>query len=938
MAKLPDAQSIQTSLPQPSGQVAAYRGGVAEAGAADMGRGFAQLGRDVRATADDVRATADEFQNKANEVWARDASTSLMLGMNGASEEYRRKEGMDAVGGYQPHVTALEEMRQKAIAAAPNPAAAKLLSDQSAYVMGRIVAGAQSYSAQQFKLGQERSHTAAASAITTMAINQQNDPDVIAKSEAAIRQGGRAIAEARGLHGEEADAFATMEVGKFYHTLIGDMMTRDPMKAQALFARVRTRMDAPSQLALDRVMEPKMRAMGADAWVDAWVDGEMGPVSAKVGELTPDQTARANLVQAGMVKRGWSPVAAAAFAANAIRESDAAPDAPNGDADGGGGLFQWRGSRLTAFRAKYGVDPRRATLDQQLDFANEELGTTEKTAGDAIRAAKSPHEAAALVSRMFLRPRDVEGEAAKRGVLAARMMPNAAPDAGPVTGAFPDESALMERAIERFKDDPEMLGAVLSRIKQRVSLANARVATERKAVTKQFGDAVAALEAGKDDIVIPADDIRRVFPAPQAEDMIEKLSVAKMAGQAMVSAQWGTPEELAAVRDDLATGTGPLSATLRARTGAPPVTGEGDTPGQFAMRQKVLAHFDQLVAARRGLLNTDPAAYVAGNPLVQEAARAGTPQDVARTILAVQEQMGVREDRRHVLSAAQAQDMVARITTMDPAKGDIGATLEGMKREWGDAWPRVWGDMVQLGKLPGTYKVFGAIDDPAARTVLQRALIVGEDKLKAQAGDAKVKDIDKAFDATLDAFRGTTVWNGVAGAELFNQVKTAAKLLSYAYAGQGMDASAATEAAIKGVLGRYEFPGGDEWKGTRLPKGKADEIQAAGATLKPEDLAEIPGSPTLTQAERQQELATALRRGRFVMNESDDGVALMIPLAGDMRVAKWKDGKPIGFKFNALPTVDAASVAAVRAAREMRQPPIPVTAPSNMPTFDEPAP
>lgn len=268
MAKLPDAQSIQTSLPQPSGQVASYRGGVAEAGAADMGRGFAQLGRDVR-------ATADEFQNQANEVWARDASTSLMLGMNGASEEYRRKEGMDAVGAYQLHVTALDDMRQKAIATAPNPAAAKLLADQSAYVMGRIVAGAQSYSAQQFKIGQERSHTAAASAITTMAINQQNDPDVIAQSETAIRQGGRAIAEARGLHGEEADAFATMEVGKFYKTLLSDMAARNRAGADALFEQVKGRMDGASQAAISHMLKVNNdQQTGASAAMDAWGGGQ----------------------------------------------------------------------------------------------------------------------------------------------------------------------------------------------------------------------------------------------------------------------------------------------------------------------------------------------------------------------------------------------------------------------------------------------------------------------------------------------------------------------------------------------------------------------------------------------------------------------------------------------------------------------------------------
>ena len=240
--------AIGVSPPQPDSRIPTYQGGIAEAGAADMARGFGKLG-------DDIRSVADRFQDRENETWARDTSTKLMLDMNSAAEQYRKLEGTDATKGYDAHVQALEAMRNKALGTAPSPAAAKMLADQSSFVLGRLVAGSQAYSAQQFKAGQERSHTAAASAITTTAVNQQNDPTMIRQSEAAIRRTGLELAAARGLHGADADAAAAVEVGKFYKTLLTDMAAGDVGKARTLFDQVKGRMDGASQAAISQMLK-----------------------------------------------------------------------------------------------------------------------------------------------------------------------------------------------------------------------------------------------------------------------------------------------------------------------------------------------------------------------------------------------------------------------------------------------------------------------------------------------------------------------------------------------------------------------------------------------------------------------------------------------------------------------------------------------------------
>lgn len=71
-----------------------------------------------------------------------------------------------------------------------------------------------------------------------------------------------------------------------------------------------------------------------------------------------------------ITRHGLSVSEAAAVAANWQRESGLNPGASNAAGGGQGalGAAQWRGSRIDAFRMRYGVTPDRATLEQQIDF------------------------------------------------------------------------------------------------------------------------------------------------------------------------------------------------------------------------------------------------------------------------------------------------------------------------------------------------------------------------------------------------------------------------------------------------------------------------------------------------------------------------------------------------------------------------------------------
>ena len=85
---------------------------------------------------------------------------------------------------------------------------------------------------------------------------------------------------------------------------------------------------------------------------------------------------------------------------------------------GGGpgyGLAQWGGSRQLDFQQFAHRPLKGSSFEQQLGFVHHELTHTEKDAGDALKRARTVEEAAAIVTRLYERPADPNGEAVRRG-------------------------------------------------------------------------------------------------------------------------------------------------------------------------------------------------------------------------------------------------------------------------------------------------------------------------------------------------------------------------------------------------------------------------------------------------------------------------------------------------------------------------------------------
>jgi LysM repeat protein len=128
-----------------------------------------------------------------------------------------------------------------------------------------------------------------------------------------------------------------------------------------------------------------------------------GPQAASTA--TPgSQQARINEAMGYFESQGWTHAQAAGIVGNLQAESGVDP---NRGQDGGGpgyGLAQWEGPRQAAFKAWAGHDIHQSTFQEQLQFIQHELTTTESGAGNALKGATTATQAATIVCNKYERP------------------------------------------------------------------------------------------------------------------------------------------------------------------------------------------------------------------------------------------------------------------------------------------------------------------------------------------------------------------------------------------------------------------------------------------------------------------------------------------------------------------------------------------------------
>ena len=350
------------------------------------------------------------------------------------------------------------------------------------------------------------------------------------------------------------------------------------------------------------------------------------------------------------------------------------------------------------------------------------------------------------------------------------------------------------------------------------------------------------------------------------------------------------------------------------------------------------------MAARNAALKADPAAFVGTAPTVAAAAQALNAPNLTdqqksdatgayfAAVAAAQTHLGVPDENQHLLSAQQASRIASKLNTADPSQVDVGKQIDQMSASYGDNWNKVFGDLVQLGKLNPGYQTLSMIADPSTRSDFQRMLGQSQEKggiskLRDAAGSEALTDVKQNIETYMTDFKKTVNVPGItSNADVTDRMRTSIQDLALFYTLQGQSGADAVKNAAAGILGRYDFNGTQ-----RIPKGTGAAVDAATsnivANLKPADLMAPPGfydrrnvgkegPPTESDQkadilERQQGVLDAVnRKATWVTNESDNGLVLFAQApSGRMFAVRRADGSRVEAAFNNLSKLATPPVA-----------------------------
>ncbi|VVD90512.1 hypothetical protein PCO31110_01594 [Pandoraea communis] len=160
--------------------------------------------------------------------------------------------------------------------------------------------------------------------------------------------------------------------------------------------------------------------------------GEDEYLKDRLGVSGGDASDRAQYMMNAFQKSGYSRAQAAGIVGSTIQESQLDPNAKN-KSSGAFGIGQWLGSRKKDFEKLFSQKIEDSSFEQQVDFMIWELKNTEKRAGDAIKATKTPGGAALIHSNDYERPGEAEANNEARIRYAKQVFEgNARTDAGAV--------------------------------------------------------------------------------------------------------------------------------------------------------------------------------------------------------------------------------------------------------------------------------------------------------------------------------------------------------------------------------------------------------------------------------------------------------------------------------------------------------------------------
>jgi hypothetical protein len=235
-----------------------------------------------------------------------------------------------------------------------------------------------------------------------------------------------------------------------------------------------------------------------------------------------------------------------------------------------------------------------------------------------------------------------------------------------------------------------------------------------------------------------------------------ELEEARAFGQETIRIKWAPPDEIAGLLDhepDAAAPDGNPSAPSLLRQAVDRRNQQlWSKPADYALANPRIAELHDALRrtdAQPKLPAALSAALQASGAPAPAAALSDDDRHAATTAyanatLAEQERLGLPADRRQVLPAAQAQELVARI--LDGDTKAAADTLRDLIATWGDAAPMALVDLSRHG-LPGEYRLLASLSNPAARQTFAKVLTAQTTDPGALRG--KVGDEAETIDGLL---------------------------------------------------------------------------------------------------------------------------------------------------------------------------------------------
>lgn len=944
MARIPTVTTVDQ---QPAGVIPGQFQGRSEAPPTDFGQGAARLmGQAASAVQQALSGFGDQMQRAGgvlaqqaildqeiiNETEATERATAMQSSLNEEWAAFSELQGRAATAAYSKYQERVKEISESTLGGATNERVRRMLAGRVGQARNAaLLTGAQWNTRQARTASIDASEAASNQAIADGMLNRYN-PQGLA---AALAIGQSELVKIGEIGGWDAVTLAQKQAeyrGRFYGAIIATMADEDALAAERFFKSVKDDLDAGAQIRIANSLEaPLIRARASEINAIVRAPTETASPTSVMDVVfraeNPAGDARRNPNSSasgpGQITRDTWNAYAARLGYQRDVEGQPAPENRN-SRDAHAAI--WQAYQADA-KAAVGRD-----LTPGEQYAAWVLGVG---GAKAFIEASPDTDARALYGRVAGENRarrafQTNGELMRPGMTTGQVLQALS---AKVTPGPPrtDTRALLARAVEMAGNDPRLQAAVIAQFNMLESVQNATQAQDRAALDRQVSDLGKALNQGAQ-VSIPEAEIRRLMPPEQADRTLDALYTSQIAGQVFSSVQLATPQELQALRQDLIEGSGPVTDMLRLRRGTRMDAAgvlEADRAGDVAARGELRDVLDRRIEERNRQLLADPAQYALADPGVREKAAEAASDNQAlggyvTATLAAQARLGVPEPERRILSKAQSQAIASDIMRSDPAQGDPqnpdgpAIRIRSLAQTYGEAWPRVFQDLVRDGNLPTEYQMLAVIPSSIGQADFARMLAAQ----KAAGGTGPFREaVRRAFPAEesrlskevgtyIQPFVATALASGQTGGDkLAAMVGGAIENLAAYYVFRGADATTAMQRAADRIVNdKYDILGT-----MRVPKETSDgrplglpPVQSAQAyvmrNLTPEKLADIDGNPGVPPDERRRIAFRAAQRGFWVPNERDTGLVLMMELENGGRLpVREQGGNRVELFFDSLP-------------------------------------